>query len=149
MTELTCEQCGELAAELAVGVLSDCERTCVLAHLDGCSGCRNIASALTTIANQIIELLPETQPPHRVRTAGDNHQVAPLPQRRGERGFARARRASQHISPGHLRSLLGGFVSMVVSQNPDTGGARSLRRMSSRPTLMSTLVPTVVWCLVR
>jgi len=63
MTELSCEQCGELAAELAVGVLSDCERARVLAHLDGCSGCRNVASALTTIANQIIELLPEAQPP--------------------------------------------------------------------------------------
>jgi hypothetical protein len=63
MTELTCEQCGELAAELAVGVLSDCERAWVLAHLDGCSCCRDTASALTTIANQIIELLPETQPP--------------------------------------------------------------------------------------
>ena len=59
MTELTCQQCSELAAELAVGVLSDCERSWLLAHLDGCSGCRNIASALTTIANQIIELLPE------------------------------------------------------------------------------------------
>lgn len=66
MTELTCEQCGELTAELAVGVLTDCERAWVLAHLDGCSRCRDTASALTTIANHIIELLPEAQPPARL-----------------------------------------------------------------------------------
>jgi hypothetical protein len=64
MTELTCQQCEELTALLAVDVLTDCERARVLAHLEeGCSSCRDTASALTTIANQIIELLPHAQPP--------------------------------------------------------------------------------------
>jgi len=73
MTELTCQQCEQLATELALKMLSDCQRARVLAHLAGCSSCRDTACALTTIADQIIELLPNVQPPagfeQRVRTA--------------------------------------------------------------------------------
>ncbi|MBV8996204.1 MAG: zf-HC2 domain-containing protein [Pseudonocardiales bacterium] len=63
MTELTCDQCGQLAAELVLHALTEGERARVLAHLDGCPSCRDTVSALTTIANQIIELLPPVQPP--------------------------------------------------------------------------------------
>jgi hypothetical protein len=63
MIELTCPQCEQLAPELALKMLSDCQRARVLAHLAGCSSCRDTVSALTTIADQIIELLPKVQPP--------------------------------------------------------------------------------------
>jgi hypothetical protein len=63
MIELSCQQCEQLAALLAVDVLTDCQRARVLAHLAGCANCRDTASALTTIADQIIELLPNVQPP--------------------------------------------------------------------------------------
>jgi hypothetical protein len=63
MTELTCPQCEQLAPELALKMLSDCQRARVLAHLAGCATCRDTISALTTIADQIIELLPNVSPP--------------------------------------------------------------------------------------
>ena len=63
MAELTCQQCRELAAELALDVLPGRERAGALAHLDGCTSCRDTVSALTTTADRLIELIPEAQPP--------------------------------------------------------------------------------------
>jgi hypothetical protein len=63
MTELTCQQCRELAAELALGVLPGIERARALAHLDSCTACRNTVSALTLTADRLIELLPGAEPP--------------------------------------------------------------------------------------
>jgi Putative zinc-finger len=63
MIELTCSQCEQLAPELALKMLSDRQRARVLAHLAGCANCRDTVSALTTIADQIIELLPTVRPP--------------------------------------------------------------------------------------
>jgi hypothetical protein len=70
MTELTCQQCRELAAELALDVLTGRERAQALAHLDDCTSCRDTVSALTVTADRLIELLPNAQPP-----AGFEHRV--------------------------------------------------------------------------
>jgi RNA polymerase sigma factor (sigma-70 family) len=73
MRELTCHQCHEIAAELALDTISGIERTQALAHLDNCTTCRDTVSALTLTVDRLIELIPETQPPpgfeHRVMTA--------------------------------------------------------------------------------
>ncbi|MBV9650625.1 MAG: zf-HC2 domain-containing protein [Pseudonocardiales bacterium] len=73
MTELTCRQCRELAAELALGVLPGAERARTLAHLDHCTACRTAVSALTRTGEALIELLPAAEPPagfeHRMMTA--------------------------------------------------------------------------------
>ncbi|MGH3831243.1 MAG: anti-sigma factor family protein [Pseudonocardiaceae bacterium] len=73
MTELTCPQCRELAPELALDVLTSTERARALAHLDRCANCRDTVCALTTTADRLIELLPDSPPPagfeQRVLTA--------------------------------------------------------------------------------
>ncbi|HJT03476.1 MAG TPA: hypothetical protein VJ757_07590 [Pseudonocardiaceae bacterium] len=73
MSELTCQQCRELAAELALDVLPGRERAGALAHLDGCAACRDTVSALTVTADRLVELLPGAEPPagfeQRVMTA--------------------------------------------------------------------------------
>lgn len=63
MTELSCRQCRESAAELALGVLSGVERARALAHLDQCAGCRNAVSALTLTGDRLVELIPGAEPP--------------------------------------------------------------------------------------
>jgi len=101
MTELTCQQCGELAAELAVGVLTNCERARVLAHLNGCSSCRDTTSALTTIAHQIIELLPEVQP-----AAGfEQRVITALAQLRYQRHLDQVGSSRRKINGYDLRTL--------------------------------------------
>jgi hypothetical protein len=60
---LTCQQCRELAAELALNVLSGRERVGALAHLDRCASCRDMVCALTATADRLVELLPDADPP--------------------------------------------------------------------------------------
>ncbi|MBV8993011.1 MAG: hypothetical protein JO287_04755 [Pseudonocardiales bacterium] len=70
---MSCRQCREVAAELALNVLPAGERVGVLAHLDACAGCRDTVSAMTDTADRLVELLPDAEPPvgfeHRVMTA--------------------------------------------------------------------------------
>jgi hypothetical protein len=63
MAELTCQQCQDLAAELALDVLPCHERADALAHLQSCPTCQDTVSALTVTADRLVELLPEAQPP--------------------------------------------------------------------------------------
>jgi hypothetical protein len=63
MTELRCAQCHELASELALGLLSGRERADAIAHLSRCPRCQDEVSALATTAAQLVELVPETDPP--------------------------------------------------------------------------------------
>jgi len=80
MGGVSCQQCRELAAELALNMLPARERVGVLAHLDACTGCRDTVSAMTVTADRLVELLPGAEPPvgfeHRVLTA-----LAPAPKR--------------------------------------------------------------------
>ncbi|MDQ3826925.1 MAG: zf-HC2 domain-containing protein [Actinomycetota bacterium] len=75
---VSCQQCRELAAELALNVLTGRERVGVLAHLEACAGCRDTVSALTDTADRLVELLPDAEPPvgfeHRVMNAWHHHR---------------------------------------------------------------------------
>jgi hypothetical protein len=70
MSELTCRQCHDFAAELALDVLPALERAATLVHLDRCTTCRDAVSSLALTADRLIELLPQAQPP-----AGFEHKV--------------------------------------------------------------------------
>jgi hypothetical protein len=63
MAELTCQQCQDLAAELALDVLPGHERAAALAHLEVCTTCQDTVSALTVTADRLVELVPAAQPP--------------------------------------------------------------------------------------
>lgn len=63
MAELTCQQCQETAAELALDVLPGYERADALAHLERCTACQDTVSALTVTADRLVELVPAAQPP--------------------------------------------------------------------------------------
>jgi hypothetical protein len=63
MTSLSCEQVRELAAELALGVLPGWERAAALAHISGCAGCRDELDELAGVADVLLLLGPEAEPP--------------------------------------------------------------------------------------
>ncbi|MDQ3824339.1 MAG: hypothetical protein M3319_06665 [Actinomycetota bacterium] len=63
MAELTCQQCREVAAELALDVLPCRQRADALAHLERCAPCQDTVSALTLTADRLVELLPAVEPP--------------------------------------------------------------------------------------
>jgi hypothetical protein len=64
MAELTCVECRDLAAELALNILTGRERASAQEHLSRCCSCRHRVSALSETADQFVELLPQLDPPN-------------------------------------------------------------------------------------
>jgi hypothetical protein len=62
-SEMTCAELADVAAELALGVLTGRERAMALAHLDTCDACREEVRQLMETGEQLVELLPPVEPP--------------------------------------------------------------------------------------
>jgi len=60
---MNCAEFGDVAAELALGVLTGRERADALAHLDHCDACREHVRQLTATGEQLLGLLPAVEPP--------------------------------------------------------------------------------------
>jgi hypothetical protein len=66
MTEFDVMDCGEfadVAAELALGVLTGKERAVALAHLEGCDTCREHVRQLALTGEELLGLVPSQEPP--------------------------------------------------------------------------------------
>lgn len=61
--DMTCAELADVAAELALGVLTGRERAAALAHLDTCDACREEVRQLMATGEQLVELLPPAEPP--------------------------------------------------------------------------------------
>jgi Putative zinc-finger len=60
---MSCDEFANMAAELALGVLTGRERAAALAHLDGCESCRELVRELTMTGEELLALLPSREPP--------------------------------------------------------------------------------------
>jgi anti-sigma-K factor RskA len=63
MDDMSCDEFAEVAAELALGVLTGRERAQALAHLDGCESCREQVRELSMAGDELLALLPPAEPP--------------------------------------------------------------------------------------
>jgi hypothetical protein len=61
--EMSCREFSDVAAELALGVLTGRERAQALAHLDHCDACRETVRELTMTGEALVGLLPSVEPP--------------------------------------------------------------------------------------
>jgi Putative zinc-finger len=58
----TCADVRERAPDLALGALTGPERADVVAHLDGCPSCQALVGEYASVADALLELVPEAQP---------------------------------------------------------------------------------------
>jgi hypothetical protein len=63
LDEMNCDEMADLAAELALGVLTGRERAQAIAHLDRCDACRENVRQLTETGEGLLGLLPSSEPP--------------------------------------------------------------------------------------
>jgi putative zinc finger protein len=63
MTEANCREVRDLAAEVALGIATGEERARVLQHIAGCTGCRQEIAELAQVADSLLLLAPEEEPP--------------------------------------------------------------------------------------
>jgi hypothetical protein len=63
MSDLTCPEVEEAAAEYALGILPRADADAVAAHLPGCAACSSEVEELSVIGDRILDLIPDTEPP--------------------------------------------------------------------------------------
>jgi anti-sigma factor RsiW len=97
-----CDELADVAAELALGVLTGRERAEALAHLEQCPSCRENVRQLTTTGEELLELLPTIEPP-----AGFETRVM------DRLGLTPATAQPETRQPGRTRRLL--TVAAVVA----------------------------------
>jgi hypothetical protein len=63
LNDMTCAELADVAAELALGVLTGRERAMAIAHLDQCDECREYVRQLMATGEELLELIPAAEPP--------------------------------------------------------------------------------------
>ncbi len=103
--DMTCAELRDVAAELALGVLTGRERAAAIAHLETCKACRAEVRELMATGERLLELLPPAEPPAGFETrvlgrlgmpASPEGQTEPRP------------RPGREHSPRHRGSARGG-----------------------------------------
>jgi hypothetical protein len=60
---MSCEDTRQLAAELALGIADGADRARALEHLAECAECREAVEELSAVADELLMLAPEREPP--------------------------------------------------------------------------------------
>lgn len=110
MTGPECARCGELAPELALGLLGGHERAEVLAHLERCPPCRDEVTRLAGLHDRLRALVPPVEPP-----AGFEERVlrriGPVRPRRRLPGWGRVAAAAVLVGAAFAGGWLAGATT--------------------------------------
>jgi hypothetical protein len=118
LNQIGCEEFAEVAAELALGVLTGRERAEALAHLDHCESCRETVRQLASTGEQLLGLLPVIEPPPGFETRVMERIGLPAPSPR------RTRHARRLARPRiwNTRGLLAAAAVVVAVIGAGLGG---------------------------
>jgi hypothetical protein len=110
MTEGGCREVRDLAAEVALGIATGEERSRVLEHIASCTGCRQEIAELAQVADSLLLLAPEEEPP-----AGFESRVL----RRIEQPRASFRRRVAVMGAGACIALVVGAGGVLLALGED------------------------------
>jgi hypothetical protein len=103
LNEMSCAGFGDVAAELALGVLTGRDRAEALAHLDHCEACREHVRQLTMTGEGLLELLPSREPPAGFETRVMERLGLAVPERRTARRIGPVSRLAGRLRGRHER----------------------------------------------
>jgi hypothetical protein len=140
----SCEQVRELAAEVALGIAPAKERARALEHLVSCNECRAHVQELSAIADEVLLLAPEAEPPvgFESRVIGSFDVKAPS-RRRLQRAvlaaaavlvIAAAAGGATYLAGGHSRDLASRWTSALRAGNGSSFSASALGDPNSGAT---------------
>jgi hypothetical protein len=112
LNDMTCAELADVAAELALGVLTGRDRAVAIAHLDKCQACREHVRQLMETGEQLLELLPPAEPPAGFETRVLERLGLPAP----------ARAQAQ-----------GDTYPQLISRREDSAGRRGPGQAGTRP----------------
>lgn len=117
LNEMGCERFADMAAELALGVLTGRERAEAIAHLDGCETCRENVRQLTVTGEGLLGLLPASEPPAGFETQVMERLGMAVPRPKRPRWSRWSRRPRRPRRPGWSqtrRMLAAAAVALAV-----------------------------------
>jgi hypothetical protein len=139
LDEMNCEEMADLAAELALGVLTGRERAQAIAHLDRCDACRENVRQLTETGEGLLGLLPSIEPPAgfetrvvaRLGAAGQRpaRPKAGIPRPK----LTRRMLAAAAVALAAVASGLGGWGLRGATSTPAPGNTRTAASLYSAP----------------
>ena len=103
VNEMSCAEFGDVAAELALGVLTGRERARALAHLEQCDACRENVRLLTITGEELVGLLPAIEPPAGFETRVMDRLGLGAPAPAPARPLSPARRFGRRLAAGRRR----------------------------------------------
>jgi hypothetical protein len=129
--EMSCGEFADVAAELALGVLTGRERAQAVAHLDECDSCRERIRQLSLTGEEMLGLLPSREP-----AEGFESRVM------GRLGLATPSQASQ-ATPSLAPP---GLATVGLGGEPGPKGQRSPKRWTRRMLTVAAAALAVVAC---
>jgi hypothetical protein len=103
LNDMTCAELADVAAELALGVLTGRERAVAIAHLDRCDACREDVRHLMATGEQLLELIPPAEPPAGFETRVLERIGLPTPSPGAPRAATYPQLLSQRVNAGRHR----------------------------------------------
>ena len=125
LNDMTCAELADVAAELALGVLTGRERAVAIAHLDTCDACREHVRQLMATGEQLRGLLPVAEPPAGFETRVLERLALPVPARQeaaqdDDEEEARPRQARRQRRAARTRHGTGGRAGTRSVPVPDS-----------------------------
>jgi hypothetical protein len=115
---LDCAALRDIAPELALGLLPGAQRAAALGHLAMCGPCRDYVEELSSVADRLLLLSPEDEPP----TGFESRVVARMYEARPPVRAFRSRRAVGLLTAAALViAVLGVGAGAVAVRHADTG----------------------------
>jgi hypothetical protein len=138
LNEMGCEEFANMAAELALGVLTGRERAQALAHLDRCDACLTEVRQLTLTGEELLGLLPPAEPPagFETRVLARIGIEAPAPAPAAKSRAWKLPHWSAARRPGITRKMLATAAAVVALVGALLGGWGL--RSSTAPTTASS-----------
>ncbi|HTU73273.1 MAG TPA: hypothetical protein VMG38_07115 [Trebonia sp.] len=116
--DMSCDDLAEVAAELALGVLTGRERAEAVAHLDRCEDCREHVRQLMVTSEGLVGLLPEREPPAGFETQVLDRLSLSVPSPSRRHGRLRLARSTAPAPSARLsfprRTLAAAAVALAV-----------------------------------
>jgi hypothetical protein len=112
---MSCEHTRQLAAELALGIADGADRARALRHLADCAECRRAVEELSEVADELLMLAPEREPP----MGFESRVLARLqpPPSTAPRRAPRWRRALVMLAPAAAAAALAVGVMLGVTRD--------------------------------
>jgi hypothetical protein len=143
MNPMSCREFHDVAAELALGVLTGRERAQAIAHLDTCEACRESVRQLTLTGEGLVGLLPSLEPPagFETRVLDRIGLAAPAPSPARQESW-RSRFGRKPAAPGQLsrtrRMLAVAAVALAVVAGGLGGWGLHNGNSSAPPAALNT-----------